>query len=67
MLDFLFKCGAHARYPLLDRRVNPTFTKNCKAPCDLMWLYGDHDWMNSVNGERSSDFISQHTAYNSSV
>lgn len=53
MLNFLLAPGADARHPLVERGVE-------KLKCNLLWCYGEEDWMDQKGGELCSNIVNSH-------
>lgn len=54
MLNYLLAPGADARHPLIQRGIH-------KLRCQLLWWYGEDDWMDSKGGELCSNIINNIT------
>lgn len=51
-LNYLLAPGAFARWPLADRAH--------EIPCETLWLYGSHDWMDVTGGFQAIESIKKH-------
>lgn len=58
-LNYLLAPGAHGRRPLAERAA--------EIPCDTLWVYGDHDWMDIRGGQEACYNIDRFSNYRSQV
>lgn len=52
MLNYMLAPGADARHPLIERGVH-------KLQCDVLWCYGEEDWMDRTGGKMCSDILNR--------
>lgn len=52
MLNYLLAPGADARHPLIERGIH-------KLHCNLLWAYGEDDWMDKKGGELCTAIINR--------
>lgn len=53
MLNYLLAPGANARHPLVERGIE-------KLKCQLLWCYGEKDWMDKTGGEICSNIVNSY-------
>lgn len=52
MLNYMLAPGADARFPLIERGIH-------KLKCNVLWCYGEEDWMDKAGGRLCSNIINK--------